>query len=107
MDPRKKSDLELKSQVFKALGHPTRLCIVEALSKKEMCVNEITELIGADMSTVSKHLSILKNAHIITDDKRGNQVYYSVKIACVLNFLPCVENVLREVAEGQRQWLKK
>ena len=55
---------------------------------------ELTEMVGADMSTVSKHLSLLKNAGIITDDKRGNQVYYSLRVPCILDFFRCIESVI-------------
>ena len=51
-------------------------------------------MVGADVSTVSKHLSLLKNAGIVEDDKRGTQVFYSLKVPCVLNFFTCVESVL-------------
>ncbi|MDD4310313.1 MAG: metalloregulator ArsR/SmtB family transcription factor, partial [Candidatus Cloacimonetes bacterium] len=48
--------------ILKAMSHSTRLFILDALKEKEHCVCELQELIGSDMSTVSKHLSILKNA---------------------------------------------
>jgi ArsR family transcriptional regulator len=51
-------------------------------------------MVGADISTVSRHLSLLKNAGIVDDDKRGTQVFYSLKVPCVLNFFTCVESVL-------------
>lgn len=91
-----KQQLEIRAKIIKSLAHPTRLLVVQTLSEGERCVCELTELIGSDMSTVSKHLSLLKNAGIIQDDKRGNQVFYKLKTPCVLNFLKCVENVLEE-----------
>ena len=86
----------LRAEVMKALGHPTRLFIVDELSKGEKCVCELTAMIGADTSTVSKHLSVLKNSGLVTDDKRGLQVYYNLTTPCVMNFMSCVENVIRE-----------
>ena len=91
--------LEARARVLKALGHPSRLFIAEELLKGERCVCELRELIGADMSTVSKHLSIMKNAGLVSDDKRGTQVYYSLRMPCVLNFLGCVDEVLRASAQ--------
>ena len=85
---------EARARVIKAMAHPTRLFIVEELSKGEHCVCDLTEMVKADISTVSKHLSILKNAGIIEDDKRGAQVFYALKVPCVLNFFTCVESVL-------------
>ncbi len=80
---------------MKAMAHPSRLFIIDELSRGERCVNELTELVGHDVSTVSKHLSILKKAGIVEDEKRGLQVFYRLKIPCVLNFFHCVESVLQ------------
>jgi len=99
MDGKTRRYLEEKSRIFKALGHPTRLFIVEELARGERCVHDLTEMIGADVSTVSRHLSVLKNARIISDDKRGAQVFYSLAVPCVVNFFSCVENVLDTVVE--------
>ena len=89
--------LEARAKVMKALAHPTRLFIVDELSRGERCVCDLTEKIGADVSTVSKHLSVLKRAGIVRDDKRGVQVYYRLRVPCILNFFGCVEAVLDEV----------
>jgi len=93
--------LMTRANVFKALAHPSRLLIVEQLAQKEHCVCELTEMIGADMSTVSKHLSVLKSAGIILDDKRGLQVYYRLKMPCVLRFFDCVGEVVETNAKEQ------
>lgn len=82
-----------KARIIKALAHPSRLFIVEELSHGERCVAELTEMIGVEMPTVSRHLSQLKNAGIVEDQKRGAQVFYKLKVPCVLNFFHCVEAV--------------
>jgi DNA-binding transcriptional ArsR family regulator len=92
-----KARLDARARVMKALAHPTRLFIVEELSRGERCVCDLTEKIGADVSTVSKHLSVLKGAGIVLDDKRGVQVFYRLRVPCILNFFGCVEAVLEEV----------
>jgi DNA-binding transcriptional ArsR family regulator len=84
---------EARAQVMKAMAHASRLMIVDELSRGERCVAELTELVGADASTVSRHLSVLKNAGLIFDDKRGNQVFYALKAPCILNFFECLEQV--------------
>jgi ArsR family transcriptional regulator len=89
--------MEARSRVMKALAHPTRLFIVDELSRGERCVCELTDGIGADVSTVSKHLSVLKAAGIVLDDKRGVQVFYRLRVPCILNFFGCVEAVIEEV----------
>lgn len=94
MDRHKKNHLAARVRVLKALAHPTRLFIVEELEKGERCVCDLTDMIGADISTVSKHLSVLKQAGVLADDKRGNQVFYRLRVPCVLNFLGCIESVV-------------
>jgi len=101
MDSTRRARLSARAQIIKALAHPTRLFIVEELSEGERCVCELTEMIGADMSTVSKHLSILKSAGIVLDDKRGTQVYYTLRMPCVLDFVSCAESMMKQVAEEQ------
>ncbi len=92
---------EARVRVVKAMAHPTRMFIVGELSRSgERCVCELTEMVGADISTVSKHLSILKAAGIIADDKRGNQVYYRLRVPCILEFFRCIESVLGCKANG-------
>jgi ArsR family transcriptional regulator len=92
---------EARARIIKAMAHPTRLCIVDELSKGKMCVNELTSIIGADMSTVSKHLAVLKNAGIINSNKQGANVYYILKMPCMLGFFSCVETVLKTTAKEQ------
>ena len=105
MDTKTRTYYEAKTRIFKALAHPTRLFIVDELSRRERCVLELTEMIGADMSTVSKHLSILKGAGIIDDEKRGTQVFYTLKTPCVLNFFSCVTDVQQSVIEQDKRAL--
>ncbi len=86
--------LEARADVFKALGHPTRLSIVDMLAGGERCVCDINEHIDADMSTVSRHLAVLRNVGILSSDKRGNQVFYRLECPCITSFYGCVESVI-------------
>ncbi len=88
------AEFEARAKVFKALGHPTRLFIVHQLADGEKCVCELTEMIGSDMSTVSRHLSQLKEAGILDQRKQGAMIFYRLRTPCVLNFFQCVENVV-------------
>ncbi len=107
MNQKKQALFEARARIIKAMAHPTRLFIVDELSRKERCVNDLTGMIDADTSTVSRHLSILKNAGIIADEKRGLQVYYRLRVPCVLNFFNCVESVIRTTAKEQMALIKK
>jgi ArsR family transcriptional regulator len=96
MDARTRARYEARARILKALAHPTRLFIVEELARGERCVCELQEMIGADMSTVSKHLARLKTAGVVEDDKRGAQVFYSLRATCVPGFLDCIQNILKD-----------
>jgi len=101
MDSKTQIKYEARAKIIKAIAHPTRLFIVEELAKQSRCVCELTDMIGADVSTISKHLSVLKSAGIISDAKIGTNVHYSLKTPCILNFINCIEQVLRMNHEEQ------
>lgn len=103
MDRKTRVFYENRAKIVKAMAHPTRLFIVDELSRGERCVCELTEMIGADVSTVSRHLSVLANSGIVEGEKRGLQVFYSLRCPCVLHFFSCVENVIQTKAETDAQ----
>ena len=90
-----------QARIIKALAHPTRLFIVDELSRGERCVCELTDMIDAEMPTVSRHLSQLKNVGILEDEKRGAQVFYRLRVSCVLNFFKCVQAVQKNGNGGK------
>ncbi len=98
MDPKTRARYETRARIIKALAHPTRLFLVDELAKGERCVCDLTELVGADISTVSKHLSQLKSAGIVQDDKRGVMVFYTLRTPCVQKIFSCIEGVIRQKA---------
>ncbi|MCB9857871.1 MAG: winged helix-turn-helix transcriptional regulator [Phycisphaerales bacterium] len=93
---------ESRAAIAKALAHPSRLMILEALEQREQCVSDLTELVGADQSTVSKHLSILKQAGLVDIRKEGVMTFYRVKVCCLSGFWQCIETVLKENLKDQR-----
>ncbi len=101
MKPPVKARYEARARILKAMAHPTRLFIVDELSQGERCVQELTAMVGDDISTISRHLAVLKSAGLVVDEKRGTQVFYSLRIPCVLNFFSCVESVLTAHARHQ------
>lgn len=106
MNEKEKALIEAKANILKALGHPTRLWMAEQLAHGEKCVCELAEGIDADFSTISKHLTVLKQAGVLIDEKRGKQVYYRLKVPCVLNFMPCIEAVIQATAQTHIDLLK-
>ena len=106
MDRKTRATYEARAKIIKAIAHPTRLFVVDELSKTdERCVCELTEMIGADMSTVSKHLTILKEAGIVEDEKRGSMVFYRLRVKCIVDFLDCVESVIKCSVQQQNSLL--
>ena len=85
-------DFRAAAEVFKALSNANRLVIVDAVSGGERCVADLTALLGLDMSTVSSHLSVLKNVGILKDERRGTQIFYSLRKPCLLNIFCCLDD---------------
>jgi ArsR family transcriptional regulator len=86
--------LEMTEQVMKALAHRSRLLIVQTIGRGEACVTYLQQVVGSDMSTVSKHLTVLKNAGVVEDRKAGLQVYYRLRIPCIADFVHCIGSVM-------------
>jgi ArsR family transcriptional regulator len=97
MDNLDTAKYEARASIIKALAHPTRLFIVDQLNQQQMGVKELQDKIGADMSTVSKHLSILKNVGIVQSEKQGSQVIYKLHMPCAICFFDCAEEIIRKV----------
>ena len=77
--------------VFKALGSPARLTLVRTLADGERCVCDLVEAVGLGWSTTSRHLDILRDAGIVTSDKRGQKIFYRLELACVTHFIACLD----------------
>ncbi|OGF51145.1 MAG: hypothetical protein A2044_08205, partial [Candidatus Firestonebacteria bacterium GWA2_43_8] len=94
---------QLQADILKALAHPIRIKIVEFLAEGEQCVCKIVPVAGGERTGVSKHLSILTKAGILSARKKGLYVYYSLKTGCVCNFLSCCENVIAEQFKEKKE----
>lgn len=86
-----KATASRRSSVVKAMAHPTRLLFMELLLDGEKCVCELTEAAGCDITTVSKHLAVMKKAGLLACEKRGLQVFYQVACPCFLEFFRCID----------------
>ncbi len=85
-----------RARVLKAMAHPSRLLILEALARGERCVCELQRLVGSDISTVSKHLALMRRAGLVLDRRQGLQVFYRLRVPCVMRFFECVDAVRAE-----------
>jgi ArsR family transcriptional regulator len=86
--------LDQRAAIVKAMASSSRLAIVEELSRKSRAVGELAEILELDISTVSRHLTVLRNAGIVSSVRQGISIVYSLRAVCVLQFFDCVERIL-------------
>ena len=79
--------LNSEARIFKALSDPNRLRIVKLLKEGELCACELTVALSSSQSTVSHHLSVLKNARLIKERKEGKWSYYRLSDGAVIEIL--------------------
>jgi len=80
--------------MFKALAHPMRIAMLDKLKVRPWCVCELAAEVGIDKSVASKHLSQLKAAGLIDDEKRSTLVEYHLVAPCVLELASCAETTI-------------
>lgn len=86
---RQKALIAEQAKIFKALGHGSRLLMVNALRGGELCVCDLQLLVGDDMSTVSRHLTVLREAGVVAARREGVNMYYRLELSCLESFLAC------------------
>lgn len=89
-------EAESRARILKAMAHPVRLMIIELLRDGERSFSEIKENFSLDKSTVSKHLSILKDAGVVSSRRIGTEVIYRLEITCAVLFFECATKVIEE-----------
>lgn len=77
--------------VFKALGHPARLKVARELAAGERCVFDLVTLTGLGWSTVSRHLSVMREAGVLAFERRGQQLVYRLELPCVPRFIEVLD----------------
>jgi len=88
-------DVAPRVRALKALAHPARLTMVEALADGERCVCDLQTLVGSDISTVSRHLKTLVHAGLLASRREGQKVFYKLETPCIVDFVACIGAVLR------------
>ncbi len=84
-----------KARIFKALGHPVRLTLVERLASGPRCVCELVPLVPGRQATTSRHLDVLVRAGVLRRWREGTRMMYALTVPCLLDAMPCVERALR------------
>jgi ArsR family transcriptional regulator len=98
MDAKTRTFYRMQAEVITAVAHPIRVAIVDFLRDGEQCVCDIAGHVGAKRSNVSRHLAVMLKAGVVEYRKDGLRMMYSLKAPCVLTFLSCVTQLLREHA---------
>ena len=93
---------EARAKIAKALAHPSRLLLLDALREREMCVCDLTELVGSDQSTVSKHLAVLRGVGLVSVRKERSMSFYASRCMCLDGFFGCLDSVLKQHVEAQQ-----
>jgi DNA-binding transcriptional ArsR family regulator len=95
-----------QAEILKALAHPLRVAILDFLKNGEQCVCDIAKHTGSERSNVSRHLSIMVNAGVLSYKKRGLNVIYELKAPCILDFFSCLTKCLKVQARDSEKLLK-
>ena len=82
-----------RARILAALSNPARLRMVVSLAEGEKCVCDMAAEVGLDMSTTSRHLVQLRQAGLLSDERRGNMVFYRLKATCLPSFLDCLDGL--------------
>ncbi|MBM7624559.1 ArsR/SmtB family transcription factor [Sporohalobacter salinus] len=85
---------QLKSKLFKALAHPTRIQILNLLQQGELCVCEIYEALELSQSNISQHLKVLRDQNLVESKKVGVEVHYKIKNDEVWEILDSAKNLI-------------
>lgn len=98
-----KNKAALRAIVIKSLAHPSRVLLVDSLSEGEMCVCDLAEVVGSDISTVSKHLAVLKAAGLVDVEKRGLNQFYRLNCPCLGEFFRCVDSINEQQSRSMQK----
>jgi DNA-binding transcriptional ArsR family regulator len=96
----------LRAGILKALAHPVRVLIVDALTGGDRCVCELNALAEIDQSGLSRHLAVLKKTGIVSDRREGMKVFYHLETPCILNAFACAFEVAKADSQRKTRLLK-
>jgi DNA-binding transcriptional ArsR family regulator len=96
MTPRERLRLTMKAEIFRAIGQPTRLAIMEILHENEMQAGRIAAQLGTDAPNVSKHLALLRKRGLVVDRKQGPNIFYRETIPDLMRYIWCVEKAVQQ-----------
>jgi ArsR family transcriptional regulator len=98
---------QFKAEIFQALGHPTRIAIVEYLRDGEISVGNLCEKVGIEQANASQHLAVLRSKHIVETRKDGNQIFYRLRNPIVGEMLEMMRQYFFDHVNEAMQMLKQ
>ena len=96
---------EKQAEIAKAVAHPLRIAVVDFLKDGEKCVCDIAEHVASERSNVSRHLSVMVGAGVLSFRKDGLKVFYKLRTPCIVDFLACVTKILKQQAQENERLL--
>ena len=96
-----------KAEFFKALAHPLRISILDALREGELTVNEISQRFDVEPANASQQLAVLRNKNIVVARKEGASVYYSVSDRTIFKLLDVAREIFNNHLAGVRSMLEE
>jgi ArsR family transcriptional regulator len=103
----KTDEFKARARIMKALSSPVRLKIVDELSRGERCMCEIQPLFRMNKSTLSRHVTALKNVGIVGERREGVRCFLRLETPCILKVFECAMGVIRAEARQKAEWAKE
>ena len=94
---------DVRAELLKAMAHPARLRMIDALAEGDRCVRELHEVVGSSLPTVSRHLARMKACGIVSSRREGNCIYYSLLVPCILSVFDCIDEAASAEAGRKTQ----
>jgi len=98
---------KVRTDILKALAHPVRMIVLDALKDRDLCVNDLLELVVVDQSTLSRHLAQLKKVGIVSERKEGVKVIHHLACPCILDAFGCAEEVMKSQAKRWKTMMSR
>jgi ArsR family transcriptional regulator len=92
---------EAKAELFRTIGHPARIRLLELLCERDHAVHELAEHVLISDSNLSQQLSVLRRAHMVVSTRRDGEVIYSISVPEVRDLLLAGRHILKEMAASQ------
>jgi ArsR family transcriptional regulator len=98
---------QFKAEIFQALGHSTRIAIVEALRNGEMSAGQLIDQLALEQANASQHLAVLRAKQVVVNRKEGNQVFYSLRDPVLIEVLDILKRYFYSHLSQTRSMLEE